>query len=435
MPDAVPRARAAVRDFARAHGLEGEPLEVVLLCVSEAATNAVVHAFVDHDPGTLTVSAATAPDRLLVRVADDGSGMRPRPDSPGLGLGLPTIGQLAAQLDLREAPAGFGTEVRMAFAAPGLRGEEPAAVPDGRYELLAEVARLVEGQGWPETGVDRLVEILVPDVGDASAIDLVDDGGTPRRMAARITGDEADATTRWLLALEPDTDTPGSATRASLRERRSRQVELTPEHIGHITRSAEDAERMEATGIRWWVVVPLVDGDRLLGLLHCGRRADRGAFSEATVDFLATVAERAGRGLAHTRLMAELRRARRRFERVLGALTEAVLLHDAGGRVLFANRAAARLLGLRHAEEPRAAAGGTLATLRQLTREDGSAVDVADLPGSQLLAGGTAEPLLARTVDRATGEEQWLLTRAERLDDDLAVTIVEEVTSRRAAGA
>jgi serine/threonine-protein kinase RsbW len=422
-----------VRDFARAHGLEGEPLEVVLLCVSEAATNAVVHAFVDREAGTLTVSAATAPDRLVVRVGDDGSGMRPRTDSPGLGLGLPTIGQLAAQLDLREGPDGGGTEVRMAFATPGLRGEEPAAVPDGRYELLAEVARLVEGQGWPETGVDRLVEILVPDVGDASAVDVVDDRGGPRRMAARITGDDADATTRWLLGLKPRTDAPGSATRASLRERRPRQVELTPDHVGRITRSPEDAERMEATGIRWWVVVPLIDGDRLLGLLHCGRRAERGPFSDATVDFLGTVAERAGRGLAHTRLMAELRRARRRFERVLGALTEAVLLHDAGGRVLFANQAAARLLGLRGAAEPGSGAGGSLATLRPLTREDGTPIEVGELPGPRLLAGGRAEPLLARTVDRATGEEQWLLTRAERLDDDLAVTIVEDVTGDRAA--
>jgi PAS domain-containing protein len=404
----------------------------VLLCVSEAATNAVVHAFVDDEPGTLTVNAGTAPDRLVVRVTDDGSGMRPRPDSPGLGLGLPTIGQLAAQLDLRVGEDGRGTEVRMAFAAPGLRGEEPAAVPDGRYELLAEVARLVEGQGWPETGVDRLVEILVPDVGDASVVDVVDDQGTPRRMAARITGDDVDATNRWLLGLRPRTDARGSATGASLRDRRPRQVELTPEHVSRITRSPEDAELMQATGIRWWVVLPLVDGDRLLGLLHCGRRAERGPFSEATVDFLATVAQRAGRGLAHTRLMAELRRARRRFEHVLGALTEAVLLHDARGRVLFANRAAARLLGLRGALEPRSATGGSLATLRPLTREDGTPIDVGDLPGPQLFSGGPAEPLLARTVDRATGREQWLLTRAERLDDDLAVTIVEDVTAGRA---
>ena len=429
--DAVAKARGAVRDFARAHGVEGEPLDIVLLCVSEAATNAVVHAFVGREPGTLTLTAGTAPDRLLIRVADDGGGMRPRPDSPGLGLGLPTIGQLAAQLDLREGPGGRGSEVRMSFTALGLRGEEPLSIPDDRYELLAEVGRLVEGHGWPDTGVDRLVEILVPDVADASAIDLVGEAGVPRRMAARITGEDAEAMNAWLLGLELRIDASGSATRASLEDRRPRQVELTPEHVGRITRSEEDAERMRDTGIRWWLVVPLVDGERLLGLLHCGRRADRGPFSDATIEFLATVADRAGRGLAHTRLAGELRRARRRFERVLGALSEAVLLHDASGRVLFANRAAARLLGLPGAAEPRGVAGNSLAALRPLTREDGSTVEVGELPGPRLLAGGTAEPLLARTVDRTTGEEQWLLTRAERLDDDLAVTILEDVTDRQ----
>jgi anti-sigma regulatory factor (Ser/Thr protein kinase) len=50
-----------------------------------------------------------------VRVADDGSGMAPRDDSPGLGLGLPLIRHLADQFDHRRTPGGDGTEVWMRF--------------------------------------------------------------------------------------------------------------------------------------------------------------------------------------------------------------------------------------------------------------------------------------------------------------------------------
>ena len=41
--------------------------------------------------------------------------MRPRPDSPGLGLGLPLIAQMAASFEVHERDSG-GTEVRMRFA-------------------------------------------------------------------------------------------------------------------------------------------------------------------------------------------------------------------------------------------------------------------------------------------------------------------------------
>lgn len=432
VPEAVGDARAAVRAFAQRHGVAEETLDVVLLCVSEAATNAVVHAFVDQPSGRVRIVSSVVPGAVTVRVIDDGSGMRPRPESPGLGLGLPTIGQLADELEIREGPGGVGTEVRMVFSAPGLRGPEPAAESTARYEVLAEVARLVEARGWPEVGVDRLVEILVPAVADASAVDVVDDDGVPRRMAGRIGGPSGDADSRWLRQLVPRARAEGSATRASLEERAPTQAELTPEHIGRITRTEDDAERMAATGIRWWLVVPLLDHGRLLGLLHCGRREARGPFSEETVEFLATVGERAARGLANVQVLTELTRTRTRLEGILAALAEAITVQDAEGRIVFANQAAARLLGVGSVREILEAAPGMLAARFTMTREDGTPVTVDDLPARRVLAGLKAEPLLTRSVDRASGAERWLLTRAVPIDEGLAVTIIQDVTADRA---
>ena len=89
----------------------------VKLAVTEACTNVVVHAYPDGD-GPMAVSAGLDEGALTVVVADEGRGILPRPDSPGLGLGLPLIATLASSLELgtndREE-----TEVRMIFELEG----------------------------------------------------------------------------------------------------------------------------------------------------------------------------------------------------------------------------------------------------------------------------------------------------------------------------
>ena len=104
-------------DFARANGVPKERLSDVELAVSEAVTNSVVHAFRGiGERGTVVVEAAVREHEWIdVRVADDGSGMAPRDDSPGLGLGLPLIRLLADQFDHGRPSGGDGTEVWMRF--------------------------------------------------------------------------------------------------------------------------------------------------------------------------------------------------------------------------------------------------------------------------------------------------------------------------------
>jgi anti-sigma regulatory factor (Ser/Thr protein kinase)/PAS domain-containing protein len=329
-PESVAAARGAVREFAEAQGVDQIVLTDVALAVTEAVTNAVLHAYIDRPPGTIRVTVAAGPDELTVVVTDDGIGMRPRPDSPGLGLGLPTIGRLAALVDLR-VPNGGGTELSMTFVTPGVRG--PVHDP----ELLDAVARTAQG-AWPGEGVERLVDLLVPAVADACAVDVIDPSGYPERFAGRISGSESDS--RWLAALRPRADVPRSATRAALETRRTHVSELTLDLIARITTNGDDAARMAGTGIRWWIVVPLGEA----GLLHFGHLPARGRPTEEVRDFLTAIGQRAAAALAHRQLVAELQRSRRRFERILDVLGEAVTVRDANGRVVYENEAA-RALG------------------------------------------------------------------------------------------
>ena len=115
VPAAVPTLRGAIAGFLGDAGI-GEPLLTsAKLAVSEAVTNAVMHAYVGAPhPGAVALDASFEGDSLLVAVSDDGSGMMPRLDSPGLGVGLPLIADTVDTLDIDNSPRG-GTVLRMSF--------------------------------------------------------------------------------------------------------------------------------------------------------------------------------------------------------------------------------------------------------------------------------------------------------------------------------
>ena len=115
VPESVAAVRAALLQFARDCRVPQRTVDAVALAASEAATNVVVHAYRERpDPGAIEVHAALASGELWVIVSDAGSGLRPRPDSPGLGLGLAIIAQVADGVDLVK-PASGGLELRMRF--------------------------------------------------------------------------------------------------------------------------------------------------------------------------------------------------------------------------------------------------------------------------------------------------------------------------------
>jgi serine/threonine-protein kinase RsbW len=108
-------ARHAVRDYAVDCGAHEDVIAPLALCVTEAVTNAVLHAYRNTDaPGQVRVRAECGDGQIRVTVRDDGTGLAPRLDSPGLGLGLPLIAQMAHGSEVC-VPEEGGTEVCMRF--------------------------------------------------------------------------------------------------------------------------------------------------------------------------------------------------------------------------------------------------------------------------------------------------------------------------------
>ena len=117
LPENVAAIRHAVVALAARLGADEAIGTDIALAVGEACANVVVHAYPPGDVGPLVVHAEqpSGTEELVVTVIDQGQGVVPRPDSPGLGLGLPLIANLAARLEIQDGPDGVGTELQMAF--------------------------------------------------------------------------------------------------------------------------------------------------------------------------------------------------------------------------------------------------------------------------------------------------------------------------------
>jgi anti-sigma regulatory factor (Ser/Thr protein kinase) len=225
VPSSVGAMRHRALAFAEAVGAPEAVIHAVELATSELVTNVVIHAYVGREPGRVSVRCQLDAERITVEVADDGVGVAPRDDSPGVGHGLAIVGGLADTLEVAPGAGGRGTVVTMSFAG----GERP-------LEL---------------SGLEPLCALALERVADASCLDVVSDG-VLRRVTAEVAGDAG--LTAWLRGALPPAK-PGTATWAALREGGAQLVIHDPS----VPRSPGGSG--EKLGLTWWVSVPLEGAD------------------------------------------------------------------------------------------------------------------------------------------------------------------------------
>jgi len=137
VPENVGLVRQALAGLAEHLGIEAGRLADMKIAITEACTNAVLHAYGDHD-GPLEAAMTVDHGRLVLTVRDRGHGIHPLPSDnqgPPLGFGLALIASLADEFGI--AGSRHGTEVRIAFT-----------LEDGEAPPL--VVQLTPEESWPE---------------------------------------------------------------------------------------------------------------------------------------------------------------------------------------------------------------------------------------------------------------------------------------------
>ena len=118
-PESVVLARQAVRGIVDALGWSEERRTDVSIAVTEACTNAVLHAYPEGG-GEYEVRVWATPEELVVSVRDYGQGISPRIPSAvaGLGLGMPLMMAICDEVSFSRNGE-EATEVRLVFSAEG----------------------------------------------------------------------------------------------------------------------------------------------------------------------------------------------------------------------------------------------------------------------------------------------------------------------------
>jgi anti-sigma regulatory factor (Ser/Thr protein kinase) len=142
LPASVSRMRHELTATLARHEVAADRCADMELVFTEAANNAVVHAYRWHAAGPLYGAASLASGAVVVWVSDAGRGMRPGSGSPGAGLGLLLMRELADDLRVSCDPDQGGTCVQATFERAAARD---AAARARDAELLREYLR-VQGE-------------------------------------------------------------------------------------------------------------------------------------------------------------------------------------------------------------------------------------------------------------------------------------------------
>jgi serine/threonine-protein kinase RsbW len=118
-PEYITLSRLALSGLSRVRAFPEDTLADLKLALTEACSNSVRHAYAD-DEGHVDISFELLDDRLIVEVADDGSGFEPGGDaakngdeelSEG-GLGIAIIRSIADEVEIGGGPDGRGSRLR-----------------------------------------------------------------------------------------------------------------------------------------------------------------------------------------------------------------------------------------------------------------------------------------------------------------------------------
>jgi serine/threonine-protein kinase RsbW len=117
-PEYITLSRLALAGLSRVRTLPDDTLADLKLALTEACSNSVRHAY-DGGDGHVDISFELHDDRLVVEVADDGTGFEP--DGAGKaegeeltegGLGIAIIRSIADEVEIGGGPGGRGSRLR-----------------------------------------------------------------------------------------------------------------------------------------------------------------------------------------------------------------------------------------------------------------------------------------------------------------------------------
>jgi PAS domain S-box-containing protein len=312
------------------------------------------------------------------------------------------------------------------FATLAARAAERARKGMFRLHLLDRVGCIADGSLPLAETLNRVTDAAVPAFADLCMVDAIHEGDV-RRIAVRAAGAEAARIEEHIRNRTPST--PDWLRDPASDSLEPHFVPAMPDEV--LQEMANDAD--DLAFLRWlrpgsYIVAPLVSRDRSLGALTVVRMHPSPSLRRDDIEFVAALASRIGIALDNAGLFSDLESIERRMDSVMENVTEAVIVHDSGAKVVYANRAASEMQDLISAKP------GSRIPRFEIRDEGGRSLDPDQLPRWRTIRGEHAEPRVFRLYDTETGQESWQLEKSTAIRGPAgevlyAVTTVEDVTA------
>lgn len=193
-----------------------------------------------------------------------------------------------------------------------------------RFRMFDEISRVAdEGMNLDET-LDAIAEIVVPEMGDICAIDVIEDDRV-RRATLRADGPDAALIAERLMARGPRLQTQ-MASEASRERLEPRRFELrSDEDLREFAADEEDLEFLRSLGLRSGVTVELRARRRPTGMLTISVGPSGRRYSDSDVHFVTILAGRVALALDNAGLFSDLERAERERAEIAETLQRGLL--------------------------------------------------------------------------------------------------------------
>jgi len=193
-----------------------------------------------------------------------------------------------------------------------------------RFRMLDEIAHVAEGGGTLDETLEAIAAILVPELGDICAIDVIE-GERVRRAALKVDGPDAEAIAARLQERGPRMQAQVASDAARERQEPFHFEMRTDEDYRAFAEDEEDFEFLRSLGIYSGITIELRARGRPTGVLTVSVGPSGRRYDESDVHFVTVLAGRVALALDNAGLFSDLERAERERAEIAETLQRGLL--------------------------------------------------------------------------------------------------------------
>ncbi|HZJ29651.1 MAG TPA: SpoIIE family protein phosphatase [Solirubrobacterales bacterium] len=310
-----------------------------------------------------------------------------------------------------------------------------------RLQILNEIATVAGTATTIEETMQAVESAVVPAVADFYMIDRVyrDQQGrfASERSTVAVHGPDAEPVRARLAARK--TSVPRELLEG--REPDGPPLEDTVRLITPVTdttlrglaRGSEDLGFLRSLKMNSYLHVPLRSRGHHLGVITMAVAWSGRRYTDQDAEFARVLGGRIALALDNAGLFSDLASSKRTLDTAMAVLDEAVVIHERGGRLTFANAAAARLFGLNEPAEMIGVGEREISAWCRIYDEFGAPVPYAELATLRRIDELGSQAPIARVIFSADQREIWVRARMRTVAGDdgeprYAVTALEDLT-------